>query len=71
MSVPKKSLISDRVVAKKAAIASNAGEPQQTGDLKASSLTAHTMMKKSQRHTALKKRRGVAGFAPKLFKATK
>jgi hypothetical protein len=50
MSVTKKSLISNREVAKKAAIASNV---QQTGDLKASALTAHTMKKKTIRFTGV------------------
>lgn len=63
MSVPKKSLIGDREVTKKAVIASNAGEPEQ-GTLKSGSLTAHTMKSKSVR--VLKKRNAVLTS----FKAT-
>ncbi len=54
MSVTKKSLISNREVAKKAAIASNAAEPPQSGDLKASALTAQSMKKKAVRTLTLK-----------------
>lgn len=65
MAVPKKSLISDREVAKKAVIASNAGETEQPGEagsLKASALTAQSMKKKSVRGpmTVMKKRQAGA-----------
>ena len=53
MSVPKKSLISDRAVAKKAAIAKTSETPE-AGALKANALTAHSMRKKSVRATTLK-----------------
>lgn len=52
MSVLKKSLISNREVVKKAAIASNAGDGEQAGEagtLKASALTAQSMKKKASR----------------------
>jgi hypothetical protein len=47
MSVPKKSLIGDREVTKKPTIVSSAEPTSDTGSLKASALTAHSMKKKS------------------------
>jgi hypothetical protein len=46
MSVPKKSLISNRVAVKKALIASQPAESAQENSLKANSLTAQSMKKK-------------------------
>jgi len=46
MSVPKKSLISNRVAVKKALIASQPAESEQENPLKANSLTAQSMKKK-------------------------
>ncbi|HXY02717.1 MAG TPA: hypothetical protein VEI49_04025 [Terriglobales bacterium] len=46
MSVPKKSLISNRVAVKKALIASQPAEFEQENPLKANSLTAQSMKKK-------------------------
>ena len=61
MSVPKKSLISNRVAVKKAIIASaptQGTESKETGSLKASGLTALSMKKKKGvnafKHTVLK-----------------
>jgi hypothetical protein len=46
MSVPKKSLISNRVAVKKALIASQPAETEQENPLKANSLTAQSMKRK-------------------------
>jgi hypothetical protein len=46
MSVPKKSLISNRVAVKKALIASQPAESEQENPLKANSLTAQSMKRK-------------------------
>jgi hypothetical protein len=63
MSIPKKSLISNRVAVKKALIASQPPEVSGDNPLKASSLTAQSMKRKKLfAHKALK------GFTAGAFK---